>query len=161
MALTLEPSEEGILYNPPRRREDAILNKTLLKLIFVTGILSLTLILFLYIILLKFPAYYSIEHIRTIIFSIFSISTLVFAYSCKSLKQSIFHAKIFHNIYLDIAVIIGILLQCAAIYEPHLQRLFNAVPLNIYDWLIIFGISVANILMIEAAKFFVYRKKHL
>ena len=72
-----------------------------------------------------------------------------------------FHAKIFQNKYLNFAVLFGIGLQLLAIYEPHLQKIFNTVGLEIYGWYIITIVSAINIIFIELAKAFVYNGKKI
>ena len=161
MAMTMEPCEEDVLNNPPRKKEEALLNNKLLTLIIIVGFFSIVILLFAYYIMLNFFKEYSIEHVRTIIFSTLSISTLIFSYSCRSLRKSMFHAKIFQNKYLNFAVLFGIGLQLLAIYEPHLQKVFNTVGLDIYGWYIITIVSAINIIFIELAKAFVYNGKKI
>ena len=140
---------------------EEIFVRTLLSLIIIVGFFSIVILLFAYYIMLNFFKEYSIEHVRTIIFSTLSISTLIFSYSCRSLRKSMFHAKIFQNKYLNFAVLFGIGLQLLAIYEPHLQKVFNTVGLDIYGWYIITIVSAINIIFIELAKAFVYNGKKI
>ena len=46
----------------------------------------------------------------------------------------------------------------AAIYAPILQTLLKTVPLGIYDWFIILGLGIIEIILIETAKhYFIVR----
>lgn len=155
MAMTVEQSEESIINERPRKKTEPLLNIQFNTLILIIGISTFALILFVYFILIKYFIAIGMNHIQTLIFSLLSLSTLIFSYSCRSLKQSIFHKNIFQNMYLNIAILIGFALQMAAVYEPHLQKVFNTVGLHIYDWIIIFAVSITNILIIEFAKLFI------
>jgi len=42
----------------------------------------------------------------------------------------------------------------AGLYLPALQTLLKTVPLNLFDWQIILGLGLLNIVLIEATKFY-------
>ena len=51
-----------------------------------------------------------------------------------------------------VGVIIGAILLLGAVYLPALQKLLGTQPLDLNEWLIIFGISAAEIILIEFSK---------
>jgi hypothetical protein len=48
-----------------------------------------------------------------------------------------------------------------ALYLAPLQGLLKIVPLNLFDWSLILGIGVLNIILIEATKYHFITKRHL
>jgi len=95
---------------------------------------------------------------RTIVFALMCLDSLIFAFSVRSFKRIIFRKDIFSNRYLVGGVTIAFLLLIGAIYLPFLQKLLSTQPLGIVEWLIIFGISTIEILLIEYSKIKVFRK---
>jgi len=160
MAMTLEKGEKDILNNPPRKKDEPVLNLEIKILILIIGVAVNIVLLGIYIWFLRKRPDYSIVHVRTIIFTTLAISTLLYAYSCRSLKSSVLRRDIFSNKYLNYSVILGVLLQSLAVYEPHLQKAFDTVSLGLFDWGIVLGVSVLSIILIEATKYFlVVRRK--
>lgn len=158
VALTLEPKEENIMKEPPRKKNEPLLNFEIKTLIFVisaaSGILSLAVFWYVLDITGEF------QRASTIAFSILAVDSLVYVFSIRSLRHSIFAKNIFSNKYLIIAVILGFAFQLAAIYHPFLQKILKTVPLDIYDWSLIAFVCAAEIILIEGVKyFFMFRKK--
>ncbi len=65
----------------------------------------------------------------------------------------------FSNTYLNFATLASLILLVVAIYFAPLQRALQTVPLNLNDWLLVLGVSIANIVLIEISKFYFIRKE--
>lgn len=101
-----------------------------------------------------------LDKTRTIVFALMCIDSLVFAFSVRSFKRTIFRKDIFSNHYLVGGVAIAMGLLIAAIYLPLLQKLLATQPLGATEWLVIFGISLVEILLIEFSKKRIFTSNH-
>lgn len=155
IALTTEQETKGVMEEKPRSPKEPILNKPTKKwmaVIFaITGIAAFS----------SFFIFWKLTddlHLtRTIVFALMCLDSLIFAFSVRSFKRTIFRKDIFSNRYLVGGVVIAILLLVAAIYLPSLQKFLATQPLNLTQWSIIFGISLVEILLIEGAKKRIFR----
>lgn len=90
---------------------------------------------------------------RTVAFAIISTTSLIYIFSFKNLKISLFQIKnIFANKLLFIGITYGLILVLAAIYVPFLNSLLKTVPLAWYYWLPVLFTSIAAIFVIELIK---------
>ncbi len=157
-ALTLEPKEKNIMKEPPRKENEPLLDFEIKLLIAVISIVSgvLTLLVFMYI--------HNVtgDFIRasTIAFSILAIDSLIYVFSIRSLRHSIFKENIFSNKYLIVAVVAAFIFQLLAIYHPFLQEVLKTTALDFADWTIIAFICAVELVVIETVKYvFLLRKK--
>jgi len=150
IALTTEQETKGVMEEKPRDPKEPILNKPIkmwmATILFITGTSAALLFFFVW----KLTG--DIEKTRTVVFTLMCFDSLVFAFSVRSFKQTIFRKDIFSNRYLVAAVVISFLLLISAIYLPPLQKLLSTQPLGIMDWLMILSVSLVEILLIETFK---------
>ncbi|MBU1159904.1 HAD-IC family P-type ATPase [Patescibacteria group bacterium] len=156
-AFAFEPKEKDLMKRDPRNQSAKnILTKNMKKLILiittVTGILLLGLFLALF--YLEYP----IEKIRTIMFASLSIDSIFFAFSLKNLRKPVWKINIFSNHYLIFSLLVSIFLLGGALFIPALRQLFSIVPLSGNELLFILGIGIFNLLTIETAKYFSFKK---
>ncbi len=150
IALTTEQETKGVMDEKPRNPKEPILNKSLklwmTAIFFITGLAAF----------LSFFLFWKLtgdlHKTRTIVFALMCVDSLIFAFSVRSFKRTIFRKDIFSNRYLVGAVIIAAVLLIGAVYLPSLQKLLATQPLALTEWLIIFGISLIEILLIEFSK---------
>ncbi|PIT90475.1 MAG: ATPase [Candidatus Komeilibacteria bacterium CG10_big_fil_rev_8_21_14_0_10_41_13] len=161
MALTLEPEEKEVMDEPPQELNKPILDferKLLIAVIsLVTAFTSLGLFYFFW------KVMDDLELARTVTFASLGIDSLLYVFSCRTLRHSIFHSHFFRNRYLLVAVAMGAVLQLAAIYLPLFQNLLRTVPLGWMEWSVVLSVSGLVILLIEMIKwiFIVRHKKGL
>ncbi|MEK7607063.1 MAG: HAD-IC family P-type ATPase [Patescibacteria group bacterium] len=155
-ALAFDHGEQGLLREPPRPRGGAILLGPHRKLMFSIG--SITTILFLALFIFLIQMGEGIEYARTIIFVGLSMSSLLYLYSCRSLRFAVWQKNPFSNWFVNAAILFGGALLVAAVYVPSLQWLLDTVPLEASDWIFIAAVSVMNVFLVELLKrFFVMR----
>ena len=157
-ALTFEKGEEGVMKEKPRPRNERILDKEMKILIFVIGIFTDLVLLGIFYLMLDFTNM-ELIHIRTFVFAALAINSLFYVFSCRSLRHTIISKNPFDNKFLIFGVIMGFILQLAAIYQPQLQKVFATVPLSLNDWILIFGLGIFNIMAIEVVKYYFIVKK--
>ncbi|MDD5567169.1 MAG: HAD-IC family P-type ATPase [Patescibacteria group bacterium] len=157
MALTVEPEEKHIMDERPIRRQASILDtemKTLIGTISaVTGIVTLGLFYYFW------KTTDDLNLARTMAFTSVGIDSLIYVFSCRSLRVSIFKQNPFSNPWLIIAVLGGMLLQFAAVYLGPIQKVLQTVPLTLEHWLIIGAAVVFVVLFIELLKYLFLQQK--
>ena len=150
IALTTEQELDGIMNDKPRSPKEPILNRPikfwLTAVLFIAG-LSATLLFFVF-----WKLTGDLPRTRTIIFALSSVDSLILAFSIRSFKKIIFRKDIFSNRYLVYAAGISFALLLLGIYLPPLQKLLSAVPLGIFDWAVVFCVSLIEITLIEFFK---------
>ncbi len=155
-ALTLEPKPRDLMKHKPGGHDRQLLDgevKLLIGLVStVSGLLALGL----------FYVYWrstgDLVLARTMSFTALAISTLLYVFSCKSLKKPIWQDNVFNNLWLIGAVMVGFSFQLMALYSPFLQKTLKTVGLGMREWLVVGVVSGLVIVMIEGVKF-VYNKK--
>jgi len=150
MALTTEQETKGVMDEKPRNPKEPILNKPLklwmTAIFFITGLAAFLYFFFLW------NLTGDLHKTRTMVFALMCLDSLVFAFSVRSLKRTIFRKDIFSNRYLVGGVIISTVLLIGALYFPPLQKILVTQTLGTMDWLTIFCISTTEILLIEFFK---------
>jgi len=157
LALAFEPKEDDVLKRKPEGRETHLFTREMKVIIFVVGILTDFILLGLLWWLLG--GNHEIQYIRTMMFAGLGVNSLLYIFSCKSLRKNIWRVNMLSNKPLLLSLVFGFLTLFLAIYAPLFQGLLKTVPLtSIQDWLIIFSLGFINILLIEMAKhYFIIR----
>ncbi len=160
IALAFEPKEKDLMKQKPQDHRVVLLTKEMKVLIFIIGLITDAFLLGLFYYLLKYSGY-SIAHIRTVIFAALTIDSLFYVFSCKSLRRNIWQINLLSNKLLIIAWLFGIVMLLAAVYLAPLQTLLRTVPLNSFDWILILGLGVLNIVLIEAVKYYFIARRRV
>jgi len=151
--LGFEPKEKTLMKEKPRKigQESILSNSMKLLILFISltaGGFSL----------LFFWHFYKnsgdIVLARTIVFSTVATASLVYIFSFKSLKESIFRTNILKNKYLLLGVLYGFILIFLAVYLPGLNRILGTTPLGFVHWFLVFGVAVLTTFLAEAVKYF-------
>lgn len=149
-ALAFEKKEEGIMKEKPKNISEQILNPVSKIIIFFVGLPTAILLFAVYFYLVNKG--FDENYLRSLVFLVLSLTSVITIYSCKNLRASIWHFSVFTNRFLNIAVIISIFLLILAIYLPGLQTILKTKPLGIFEWLFAFVFAALNILAIEIIK---------
>ncbi len=153
LCLAFEPKEKDLMQQKPQGHHVSLLTREMKVLIFIIGIITDLLLLGLFFWLIKYSGY-EIPHIRSIIFACLTIDSIFYVFSCKSLRRNLWHINPFSNKFLVLAWILGAIALIAALYLPVLQTVLKTVPLNLFDWQLILGLGLSNIILIEATKWY-------
>jgi len=157
LALAFEPKDKGLMNERPRKKNSPIINQELKILIFVIGLMTDALLFgtFLYLLKKGFP----LETVRTIIFTSLAIDSLLYVFSCKTLRQNIWQEDLFSNRFLNLSVLAGFLLLAVGIYLPLAHQVLETYSLGFLAWVLIIALGLINILAIEMVKWFFLRKE--
>jgi len=158
LALTMEPGEKDIMskdYQKDNKKLLGVEGRILIAIIsIVTGISSL------------FIFYYfwkktgDEELARTVTFTVLGIDTLLYVFSIRNLRVNILKSNPFRNIYLNFAILGGLILQLIAIYLPFFNRVLGTVPLYWNEWKVMLLFVLLVILMIEIIKYLFNKYYH-
>jgi Ca2+-transporting ATPase len=150
LALTTEQETAYVMNQPPRPKDEPVVNRPLKLWLTSIFLISGTAALALFMLGIKFTG--DLDRARTMVFVLMGLDSLIFAFSARSFRQTIFRRDIFSNKFLVGAVSISFVLLICAIYVPALQKLLSTQSLIFTDWLIVFGFSFVEIVFIEVAK---------
>lgn len=153
IVLGFEPKEKDIMKEKPRSiQKEGILSGSMKFLIFSISLTISILCLFLFWYFLKKNGDLALA--RTLVFSSVAMVDLIYIFSFKNLKKSIFRTeKFFQNKFLFLGVIYGFLLTFAAIYLPPFNRVLGTVPLKPFYWLLVLGVGLIATFWTETIKF--------
>ena len=151
ITLAFEKKEPDLMNRKPNGKDYPLIDRDMKILMAIIAAFTVLSVSALYYYLQNYTSY-ELTTIRTIIFSTLVICTLFNVFSCKSLRQNIWHINPFSNLYLLASWIFGIVALMAAIYIPFLQILLHTEPLNIGNWGLVFMLGVINIAMVEITK---------
>lgn len=148
IALGLETADKNIMNRKPNDTRKGLFADGLWSKIFIEGTMIGVLTLFVFNLGNKL---YGLEIGRTMAFVALSMLELIHSFNIRS-EESIFKIGIFKNIYLNLAVLVGIILQISVIIIPQIANIFGVVCLNKEQWLYTILISLSPILIIEGQK---------
>jgi len=151
IALAFELKEKDVMEQKPVGHKTPLLTREMKVLIFIIGIFTDLLLLGLFFWLLKFSGY-EISHIRSVIFAGLGVDSLFYVFSCKSLRKNLWQINPFSNKFLIISWIFGVLMLISALYFSPFQTLLKTAPLTFFDWQLILGFGLLNVISIEATK---------
>lgn len=95
--------------------------------------------------------FYGLQTGRAMAFVSLSMLELIHSFNIKS-EESIFKAGTKRNPYLIGSFILGAILQIGVVSISNVAYIFECVPLNGTQWLIVVGISICPIIIMELQK---------
>lgn len=153
IALAFEPKEKDLMSQKPGKHNVPLLTREMKTLILIAGLVDDILLLGLFFWLLKFSGY-SIIHVRSIMLANLATDTIYYAFSCKSLRRNLWHINPFSNKFLNIAFIMSAILLFATFHFPPLQKILETEALYHFDWALVLGLTLIDIIVIEATKWY-------
>ena len=139
IALGVDPPDDDIMRQTPRKRNEGIFARGLAEKIVVRGSLIgiCTLLSFMV------GRYYrmNLDTCRTITLATLVMSQLFHVFECRSERHSIFEIKLFTNPYLVGAVSISVIMLCSILYIPFFQGVFHTIALDLGQWMIVLCFS--------------------
>lgn len=156
LALTMDPKRRGIMSDNPRSPNEHIVTRWMLTLIMVVSAIAglLAFLSFFYV----YKSTGNLTLSRSITFVAIGINSLVFVFSVRAPRNSIFKSRIFKNKWLNISVIAGLVLQFLPFLTSASRRFFKIESLPIKYWLLAFGLSMIMFIIVEAFKH-IYRPR--
>ena len=154
IALGLEPHTKDVMNEKPRPMNESILTKDFLLKIATEG-LSIgvtTMIAF----LIGFKGGDAVLA-STMAFGTLCTARLVHGFNCKSDRPLIFKKRMWNNIYLIGAFLLGLVLITSVLMIPALHSVFKVSTLSMQQLLTVYGLAAVNLPIIQLLKYL--RKK--
>lgn len=151
IALGLDPCDEDIMEKPPRDPKKSLFADGLWSSIIMEGLMIGALALLAFSIGLN--VFKDNVTGSTMAFAVLSISQLVHAFNMRS-EGSVIKAGLCKNPYLIGSFAVGLFLEIVVIMLPQLAKIFNVVPLNALQWLIVALLSIMPLVIVELQKAF-------
>lgn len=149
IALGLEPHTKTVMDEKPRPMNESILTKNFLIKVGTEGfcIGLMTMLAFLI-------GYRGGDAVlaSTMAFGTLCTGRLVHGFNCKSDRPMMFSKKLWNNIYLIGAFLIGFVLITSVLTIPALQNVFKVVPLNVTQLFTVYGLALLNLPVIQLLK---------
>lgn len=149
IALGLEPHNKDVMKQKPRPMNESILTKDFLIKIGIEG-LSIAVTT-----MIAFLIGYGGDNAllgSTMAFATLCSARLFHGFNCKSDKPVVFTKRVFNNIFLIGAFILGIILITAVVTVPALQSIFKVQTLDLTQLLTVYGLAAVNIPVIQLIK---------
>jgi Ca2+-transporting ATPase len=152
IVLGFERGEGGIMDETPKSIKESFLDNDSKFLIIAISSTSAILSL------LLFQHYWQVHNDiilgRTLVFTFIAIEDLVYIFSYRNLRQSIFTSgRFFSNRALFGTVALGFVQQIMAIHNPFLSNLLAVVSLQLADWLLVLSFALCMVGLVEAVKY--------
>lgn len=149
IALGLEPHNAAVMKEKPRAASESILNKDFLLVVgsegFFVGLVTFIAFLIGY-------RQGGATLASTMAFGTLGMARLIHGFNCKSAEPVLFHKKMWNNLYLIGAFIIGMILITSVLTIPVLQGVFQVVTLELSQLLTIYVLACLNFLVIQSMK---------
>jgi len=155
LALGVEPAEPDLMGRPPRDPDEPVFAGSVLGALSAMSVLIFVGLM---------PIFYwywqneGVEKAQTMALATLVIYELFYAFNCRSLRFTLPQLGFFTNKWLLPAVLSSGLLTLAVIYIPSWGLAFHTVPLDFWDWDVIFIVAGASFLLVEFGKWFFNRK---
>lgn len=138
IALALEPKEDDVMNEPPRKPSERIINDEILRNTVYVALVMASGVLWMFSQSLDKG---DLVRTRTLTFTTLAMFQVFNSLNCRSRNKSVFQLGFFKNRYLLGSIVLSILLQLAAEHVPFMQAALGTVPLSWQEWALIVLIS--------------------
>lgn len=155
MALATEKSNNNIINDKPRKKEEPILNREIIPFFFVAASVMMVLTIASFIYYLQFGE----KEARTAAFIVLSFTQIFSMYNLRSLKDSLFTIGIFTNKYVNAAFVVSVFLLVFAIYFDPLRDIFGFIEVPVQEFFVLASLSLFVLVAGETYKFYKRKKE--
>lgn len=163
LALGVERSESEVMKNPPRSKEQGLINRSVLfKGYLFLGLISTIGVLFVYFLVLYEGGWYwgdvlPMDHpltqqAATATFLGIVIMQIGSVFACKTQSESAFRKGLFNNRWILSGILVEFLLSAFIVYHPWGNKIFATSPLSAEMWLILLPFAVVLFVAEETRK---------
>lgn len=148
LTLGLEPIHDDLMKQPPVKRSENILSKSMLIRIGVTGLYMSV------VFLLQYTCNFlgaTEEQMLTVLFTLFALFQLFNAFNCRELHSESIFKNLLKNKLMLLIISITFILQILII--QYAGAFFGTIPLPFMMWVKIFAVAVSIVVLSELVKF--------
>jgi len=158
LALGMEKGDPDIMKRPPRRPDEPVINREMIRGIAVQTVAITAATLTAFIIgLHRFPN--NLAAAQTMAFATLSISELFRAYTSRSERYSLRDIGVFSNKWMQWAVLASLAIVLAIIYVPFLDPIFDTTLLSLREWMVMTPLILLPAVAAEANKYFLRQQR--
>ncbi len=150
LSLGVEKAESDVMAQPPRKSNKSLFSGNMGKDIILQGVMQAALVMTSF--CLGYFVMGSTVEASTMAFVSLCFIQLVHSFNLRSQRHSVLNKKFFSNKFLDLSALLGIVLTVAVVVIPGVNTVFHTAPLNVWEWLVAIGVSVAIIPLVEIQK---------
>ncbi len=152
VALAFDEVNEDVMKDMPRKKDEAIVNKPMRKLIiFYASIMDIIL----------FGIFYyfwkttdNFDLTRTVAFVGLGLGSFFYIFAVRGIKTSVLKINPFSNKFLLLSVGLGLMMLLIAIYIPFFNTVLHTVPLGLKEWAILGSYAMLSVVVYEIGKRF-------
>lgn len=159
VSLAFEKGEIESMKRPPREQDESIFNRLMIEESLLAGLTMGGVCFALWYILLDFG--YSEWHARTLLFLLVVFMENFQVFNCRSEYRSVFKIPLKNNYFVVYAVIGAQLIQLIVSHIPFMQKVLDADPVNLYEWLLLFALSIFLLLVMEVYKYLRFKRNYV
>ena len=148
IALAFEDSEENIMNRDIRKKDSSFFTPFLIAKMSLSAILKTITVILLYFINLRL---YNIEVATTMAFLSLILLEMIFAYSCRNLKENILNKNMFANKHMNKSMLLLVIIQIIVFITP-LKKFFGIIDLTLFQIIYCFLIVILIFLIDELSK---------
>lgn len=149
MAIATERGQQGVMDEPPLKREERLLSKGIIPFLLINVLLMSALSLAVYYYYLPV----SLETGRSAVFIIMSFTQLFNMYNMRSLKKSVFEIGFFSNRFVSLAMITSVITTVAILEVEAFHQYFGFATIPLVDFIVMIGLSSSVFWISEVYKY--------
>lgn len=158
LSLAMEPVESAVMRRPPRPPGERLLSRMLVWRLLLVSVLLVVASYGLDLYELSNDG--DLARARTVAVNTPVAGEAFYLFNCRHLKEPVLNLEgLTGNRWVLVSVGVLVLLQAAFTYAPPMQALFGTVGLSGIEWLRIVGAGMAILLIVEADKAIVRRRR--
>ncbi len=155
VAFAFEPLSASAMKRKPNDPENAqVLSADVIKLILMIGISTGVLLIGVFLWMVHTGM--AENELQTMMFVALSFDSMFIAFSLKSLGTPLFRIPLLSNKFLLWALLGSVFMLGVALFVPPVQYLIHTVPLSLSDIVFLGALGVADLILVEIAKYFFY-----
>lgn len=152
MMLAFEPMEPGLMSRKPRRPNEPLLGKLVLRRVLLVSLLLLVSSFGLY--EWEMLTGGRVAHARTMAVNVFVVVEAFYLFNARSFDRSPFSLGFMSNPYVLLGSSIMLLLQLLYTYQPSLNSVFHSAPIGLLDWAKVIFCGIIVFASVETEKHF-------
>ncbi len=152
IALGLEPHSKEVMKEKPRPMNESILTKPFIFNILTDGFVIAVASAICFLVGLGGFDGTNAATASTMAFASICLSRLIHGINCKSDRPVLLSKKLFNNMFVLGALVIGLILLSAVLFIPPVADIFKAVSLTVPQILTVAGTSVGTLVVIQIIK---------
>lgn len=147
IALGFEEADEDVMKREVRKKDSSFFTPFLLSKIIISSIFKTIVVL----IVFNLGLAYSLNIARTMAFLSLVVLEILYAYSCRNIKKTIFNKTILSNKFMNYSIIALLFFQILAFTTP-IRNIFNLEPLTLNQVLLAIGAPIIALIIDEIFK---------